>query len=257
MITRYMERTRFNKETDLPVLMMMDEFFQLGPLSGIENTLTYAPGFGLRLWLIVQDIGQLKKNYPDSYDTILGACGVKQFFGINDLPTAKYVTELLGEEEIEVPSITLTKNTSETIGESQSFTNGVSDTFSTSNSWSTTTGSSSGVSGSGGKNGALGWNNSHNSSSTTGGSITRSTSRSFSETRGINRSETQGHSGGYTVSKQTRKLFRPEEVLTSFTKENLTQLVHVRDQGGMLLMRTPYFADPYIAELNLPERKDD
>ena len=257
MVTRYMERTPFDKANELPVLMMMDEFFQLGPLPGIENTLTYAPGFGLRLWLIVQDIGQLKKNYPDSYETILGACGVKQFFGINDLPTAKYVSELLGEEEIEVPSITLTKNQSETFGESLSQTRGVSRTSSLTDSWSTTTGSTSGLSGSGGKNSAMGWNSSQSSSNTSGGSVTQSTSFSSSTTYGINRSETQGSSGGYTISKQARKLFRPEEVLTSFTKENLTQLVHVRDQGGMLLMRTPYFADPDIVALHHsePERE--
>lgn len=252
-----MQRTSFNKEADWPVLMMIDEFFQLGPIPAIENTLTYAPGFGLRLWLIIQDIGQLKKNYPKSWETILGACGVKQFFGINDLSTAKYLSELLGEEEIDVPSITLTKNTSKTAGTSESITKGTNRSYSNSSSWSTTSGQSSGYSGSTSKNSGLGWNSGNSSSSTYGGSSSSSVGYSESFTSGVNNSETEGLSKGYTVSKQTRRLFRPEEALTAFTKENLVQVLHVRDQGGMLLVRTPYYADPDLLSLQRSEHSHE
>lgn len=252
-ISQYIQRTDFNKETDWPVLMMIDEFFQLGPLPAIENTLTYAPGFGLRLWLIIQDIVQLKKNYPDTWETILGACGVKQFFGINDLATAKYLSELMGEEEIDVPSVTLTKNTSETKGTSSSRTEGTSHSSSTSESWSKTTGDSSGSSGRTsfllGQRGESGWNSGTSSSSTYGGSSSSNTGYNESVTEGDNRSETQGFSKGYTISKQARRIFRPEEVMTAFTKENLVQMLHVRDQGGMLLVRTPYYSDPDLLAL--------
>ncbi|MEP3280475.1 MAG: type IV secretory system conjugative DNA transfer family protein [Stappiaceae bacterium] len=238
-MTQYIQRTgsKFDKENEWPILMMIDEFFQLGPLPSIENTLTYAPGMGLRLWLIVQDIGQLKKNYPDSWETILGACGVKQFFGINDLPTAKYVSELLGEEEIDVPSITLTKNTSETHGDNQSVSVGSSESFTSGSSWGTSSGSSSGY-------GGGGFNSGSNSGSNSGGSFSSTFGTNKSISQGTSTSQTEGLSKGYTISKQARKLYRPEEILTGLTKENLAQLLHVRDQGGMLLMRTPYFADP-------------
>lgn len=242
-ICQYIQRTAFNKETDWPVLMMIDEFFQLGPIPAIENTLTYAPGFGLRLWLIIQDIGQLKKNYPESWETILGACGIKQFFGINDLQTAKYVSELLGEEEIDVPSVTMTRNQSETTGESRSNTVGTNQSFSNTDSWSSTIGSSSTRGGSGGPHGNSNWSSSGNVSFTSGGSTSRSFGVNESQTVGTNRSETQGVSQGYTVSKQARRLFRPEETMTAFTRENLVQLLHVRDHGGMMLIRTPFFAD--------------
>lgn len=246
-ICQYIQRTPFNKETDWPVLMMIDEFFQLGPIPAIENTLTYAPGFGLRLWLIIQDIGQLKKNYPDSWETILGACGIKQFFGINDLPTAKYLSELLGEEEIDVPSITLTKNQSETQGENESITVGSSGSFTSGTNWSTSSGSSSSFGGGAGSN----WNSGSNSGSSSGGSSSSTYGTNKSVTQGTNHSETEGMSKGYTVSKQARKLFRPEETLTAFTKENLVQLLHVRDHGGMMLIRTPYYADPDLLALQI------
>ncbi len=252
-ICQYIQRTEFNKDTDWPVLMMIDEFFQLGPIPTIENTLTYAPGFGLRLWLIIQDIGQLKKNYPDSWETILGACGIKQFFGINDLPTAKYLSELLGEEEIDVPSVTLTKNQSETRGENSSFTVGSSESVSQGTNWSTSSGGSSSVGASGG---GMNSNSGSNSSSSVGGSFSRSFSINESATEGTSRSETEGTSKGYTIAKQARRLFRPEEVLTAFTKENLVQLLHVRDHGGMMLIRTPYFADPELLALVQEEKNN-
>lgn len=255
-ITQYIQKTQFNKETDWPVLMMIDEFFQLGTLPAIENTLTYAPGFGLRLWLIIQDIGQLKKNYPDTWETILGACGIKQFFGINDLQTAKYLSELLGEEEIDVPSISMTQNASETRGTSQSTSEG------TSTSQSTSVGTSSGVSFGGSigrahsKDGNTQMGLSMNWNSGSSRSTSQSSGLSQSETKGTSNSRSVGQTKGYTVSKQTRRLFRPEEALTAFTKENLVQLLHVRDHGGMMLIRTPFFSDPDIKGL-LDEEKTD
>jgi len=215
-ITQFIQRTPFDKSADLPVLMMIDEFFQIGPMPSIENTLTYAPGFGLRLWLIVQDIVQLKRNYPDSWETIMGACGIKQFFGVNDLTTAKYVSEMLGEQEIAVPSINVTKTTSQTLGGNSS------DTFGS--SFSATSGSSP--------------------SSNFGFSSSYASGESWSETAGISR--------GYTVGKQARRVLKPEEVMTSFTKNNLAQIVHVRDYGGMFLIRTPFFSDPYFVK-SLPK----
>jgi type IV secretory pathway TraG/TraD family ATPase VirD4 len=121
-VMKYMQTTPFKKERDRPVMMMIDEFAQLGPLPQILNALTYGPGFGLRLWLIVQDLNQLKANYPDSWETIMNACGIKQFFGIGDLFTAKYVSEYAGDEMIEVPSISVTETQSQTEGRTSSHT---------------------------------------------------------------------------------------------------------------------------------------
>lgn len=343
-IIQYIERTGldFDKREHWPVLMMIDEFFQLGPMPSIVNTLTYAPGFGLRLWLIIQDLNQLKANYPKSWETILGACGIKQFFGINDLTTAKYVADLLGETEVDVPSITLNQTISEaegvnrartvgsnrartvgenwsesltvtdgtTFGSSSSVASGTSSSFGTNSSHSTNqgqsvnqgwntgsssgssdsygrstapdslygtrtsgtnSGTSSGISGgvsassgssdSSGTSAQFGRSNTVTQSSsfsqtqsiargrTSGGSASDTVGSSVSDTEGTSQTLTDGRSYGFTVSKQTRKLYRPEELLLAFTKENLTQIAYVRDQGGMLLFRTPYYADPYFQML--------
>lgn len=245
---KFIERTSFDKAKDSPILMMIDEFFQLGPMPSIINTLTYSPGFGLRLWLIVQDLNQLKANYPDTWETIIGACGIKQFFGVNDLTTAKYVSELLGEEEIDLPSVTLgasrtvteSDNSSVTIGRSQSDTSGLTATT-----------------GSGQSTGRNRQDFELFGSSNRGASSSNSTAQSASQTVGSSQSETSGtgtsrslaENRSYTITHQARKLFHPEEVTRAFTRDNLVQLLHVRDHGGCLLLRTPYYADPYFAPL--------
>lgn len=349
-MVQYIERTgrHFDKKKDLPVMMMVDEFAQLGPVPTIPKTLTYAPGLGLRLWLIIQDLNQLKANYPNEWESILGACGIQQFFGVNDPTTSKYISDLLGEEEVEVPSMTMTENRSETDGWNRSQTDGVSSSetdgqnwsnsrstsasrtegTSTSNTRSTNSstsighnegwntggsssqgwnkgtsfskndshrgdpasrsnpgnvsynaGQSAGVSGgsssSSGRSGGVNvsrqhgtgysTSESHSASSTWGSSESSSEGGSRSTTRGRNQSETAGQSGsetagrtfGFNVSRQTRKLYRPEEVRLAFTKDNLVQLTYVRDQGGMLLFRTPFFADPYFQKLLSDASLDD
>lgn len=330
-IIQSIERSTFDKGRDLPILMMIDEFFQLGPLPSITNTLTYARSFGLRLWLIVQDLNQLKMNYPESWETILGACGIKQFFGVNDLFTARYVSELIGEEEIDVPSVSLTKtysdtestNGSETTGEGLTQTlgmnwsraNGQSQSTATSDGTSATTGLTSGTSatrtlghgtsegegtgsndgtsiGADGKTGsnqgrsgsrnqgsnqsasdALGSSTSSSTSggrsnsisvtagasvtNTLGGSSSTAESRNRSTSAGWGASVSTGTNYAYTVSKQTRRRLRAEDVLLSFTKDNMVQLTHIRDQGGMLLFRTPYYADPYFRWLLTNDKQDE
>ncbi|ABB76097.1 Type IV secretory system Conjugative DNA transfer [Nitrosospira multiformis ATCC 25196] len=330
-IIQSIERSEFDKKRDHPVLMMIDEFFQLGPIPSITNTLTYSRSFGLRLWLIVQDLNQLKTNYPDAWETILGSCGIKQFFGVNDLVTAKYVSELIGEEEIDIPSISLTKTSSGTESRNSSQTHSQGMTSTAGNNWSSSTGrsvsfsrtnstnhnittgrgisnnqaASSGVSeswGSGANNGetitnsqqtsqnsgrsahattgqnygvssSLGQSSSLSGSAgqsassgmtfgssisdTRGGSISTSESRNISNTAGEGSSVSTGINYAFSVSKQKRRLLRPEDVLVSFTKKNLVQLTHIRDQGGMMLFRTPFYADPYFRFLLTEKTKND
>jgi type IV secretion system protein VirD4 len=300
-VIQFIERSRFNKEKDHPILLMMDEFFQLGPLPTIANTLTYARSFGLRLWLVVQDLNQIKANYPEQWETILGACGIKQFFGVNDMFTAKYISEMIGHQEINVPSISisetysdaLSQNSSETESENRNLTvahavsksEGDSTSVSQATNWNNSEGKNAGTnvgasinynhaahpSGSGLNTGVTtggstgsssGTNASVSTSSGHGGSLSETYSRNrsttvsqtVSESEGTSQSRTIGHGSTFTsgknyafsVSKQTRAIFRPEDVLTAFTQQNVTQLVHVRDQGGMLLFRTPFFADPFF-----------
>ena len=79
-----------------PVLFLLDEMPTLGRLAMIEQAYGLMAGFGMQLWGIVQDVGQLKRIYGDGWETFIGNSGVIQYFGSHDSMTANYFSELCG-----------------------------------------------------------------------------------------------------------------------------------------------------------------
>jgi type IV secretion system protein VirD4 len=101
------------------VLFMLDEFGNLGKVEEIEDDLTLLRGYGGQICIIAQSIGQLKKLYGDAgFDNIMANSKAQLFFGVNDLGTQKYVSEILGEQTIEIASHTTGKSTSKSTGTS-------------------------------------------------------------------------------------------------------------------------------------------
>ena len=85
------------------VLVMIDEFRQLGPMESLVSKLTVNAGYGFRMVLVLQDVGQLDEVYSKAVRiTTLSACQVKLFIQINDLETAEYVSDMLGQTTLEI-----------------------------------------------------------------------------------------------------------------------------------------------------------
>lgn len=80
------------------VAFLLDEFAQLGRMAAIEDAISLVRGFGLALWLFLQDMDQLKP-YPKRGSFIANA--TSQFFNTKDLETARYVSDSLGKATIE------------------------------------------------------------------------------------------------------------------------------------------------------------
>jgi type IV secretion system protein VirD4 len=87
---------------DLPVLLVLEEFAALGAMKSLERAVAYMRGFGVKLWAVLQDITQLQRDYPKSWETFLGNAGVLQAFSVNDLTTLKYLSERLGETTLQI-----------------------------------------------------------------------------------------------------------------------------------------------------------
>jgi type IV secretion system protein VirD4 len=83
----------------VPVLMLMDEFFQLGSLKAIQNAMSMAAGFGVQLWPVLQDLSQLVELYPRTWETFLSNAGVRMFFGPRDEKTSHYLSGQCGQTE--------------------------------------------------------------------------------------------------------------------------------------------------------------
>lgn len=83
-----------------PVLMCLDEFAVLGHMKTIEDAAGQIAGFGVRLWPILQDLGQLKSLYKDRWETFMGNAGTLQFFGNSDMTTLEWISKRLGETTV-------------------------------------------------------------------------------------------------------------------------------------------------------------
>jgi type IV secretion system protein VirD4 len=78
-----------------PILFMMEEFATLGYMQIMERAAAYFPGFGIKLWAIIQDVSQLQRCYSKSYETFLGNSGLVQCFANGDQPTLDYIARRL------------------------------------------------------------------------------------------------------------------------------------------------------------------
>lgn len=87
-------------KTGHPVLFVLDEFATLGHLQVLETAIGYAAGFGVKFWIILQDLGQLKRHYREGFETFLGNASLIQAFGNNDQTTLDYLSRACGETEI-------------------------------------------------------------------------------------------------------------------------------------------------------------
>ncbi len=90
------------RQPDYPVLFMLDEAAALDRLEMIETGIALYRGFGIKLWLLWQDLSQLRSVYQNRWPTFIANSGLRQFFNVNDWDTAEYVSRMMGNGTIEV-----------------------------------------------------------------------------------------------------------------------------------------------------------
>lgn len=86
------------------VHFVLDEAASLGHMEALDDAVDKYRGYGVRLQFYYQSVSQLRKSFPDGQDQTLLSNVSQVFFGTNDLPTAEYVSNRLGEETIVVRS---------------------------------------------------------------------------------------------------------------------------------------------------------
>jgi len=88
------------QKPEKPILFILDEMAALGRLTMVEQAYGLMAGFGMQLYGVVQDLGQLKRIYGDGYETFIGNSGLIQYFGSRDRMTADYFSALCGEATV-------------------------------------------------------------------------------------------------------------------------------------------------------------
>lgn len=96
-------------EPEIPVTCVIDEFPTLGSMGEVVRALAEIAGYGVRFWLFVQSLTQLKEHYPNNWNTIVSQCSTLNVFGVTDGETIKWLTEELGQstEAIATPSVSI------------------------------------------------------------------------------------------------------------------------------------------------------
>jgi hypothetical protein len=99
------KETEAGELRDKQCLFMLDEFFSLGRIDEIAKASGLMRGYGLQLWPILQDLGQLINLYGrEGSETFFANADLHQFFGNTDPLTLEQVSARLGVTNMkEVP----------------------------------------------------------------------------------------------------------------------------------------------------------
>lgn len=82
-----------------PLLLMLDEFSSLGKLEFIQEAIAYMAAYGLKAFIILQDLTQLYTAYGKE-ESITGNCHVRIAYAPNKLETAKDLSQMAGTRTV-------------------------------------------------------------------------------------------------------------------------------------------------------------
>jgi len=213
IIASEMERGPIKPESGHPVLMLLDEFPALRRMRVLENAAAQIAGFGVKLAVIVQNLGQLKELYKDNWETFIANSGIKLFSCNDDHFTRDYVSKLIGEEDV----VLYNQSKSATEGESRSSSIG--------SSYSSSSGSTFGL-------------------SSGQSSYSVNSGESYGRNASITTGQSTSVSRGFTTSIQKRPLLAPDEVGRQFgDRANPRTLVLISGQQPAALRQTFYYSE--------------
>jgi type IV secretion system protein VirD4 len=82
-------------------MFLIDELPAFGRLAELPRDIATMAGYGVYFTLVIQGIDQLREVYGDAATTIINNCAFKWFCNINDLHTAKFLSDTLGRKTVQ------------------------------------------------------------------------------------------------------------------------------------------------------------
>ena len=87
----------------IPVNFLLDEFPSIGKLGDFKRSIAFTRSFGMNCQILVQSIAQLADMYPrHEWEEIAACCDATICLGVNDLTSAKFISEKCGMTTIQV-----------------------------------------------------------------------------------------------------------------------------------------------------------
>ncbi|WP_415713365.1 type IV secretory system conjugative DNA transfer family protein [Maridesulfovibrio sp.] len=81
------------------LLLMLDEFTSLGKMEIFERALAFMAGYGIKAYIIVQDLTQLQSAYGKE-ESIMSNCHLRIAYAPNKIETAQVLSKMSGETTI-------------------------------------------------------------------------------------------------------------------------------------------------------------
>jgi len=91
------------------LLMMLDEFASLGKLEIMQESLAFLAGYGIKCYLICQDLTQLKSKETGygPEESITSNCHIQNAYPPNRVETAEYLTKMTGLTTVIKTAVTM------------------------------------------------------------------------------------------------------------------------------------------------------
>lgn len=91
------------------LLMMLDEFPSLGKLEIMQESLAFVAGYGIKCYLICQDINQLKSRETGygADESITSNCHIQNAYPPNRVETAEHLSKMVGQTTVIKKQVTL------------------------------------------------------------------------------------------------------------------------------------------------------
>ncbi len=90
---------KFTPRLDHRLLLLIDEFPSLGKMPIFETAFAYIAGYGIKAYLITQDIEQIKDAYGN-HESIISNCHIRIAFAPNKTETAEALSKMAGTTTI-------------------------------------------------------------------------------------------------------------------------------------------------------------
>ncbi|WP_419783935.1 type IV secretory system conjugative DNA transfer family protein [Maridesulfovibrio sp.] len=81
------------------LLLMLDEFTSLGRMEIFERALAFMAGYGIKAYIIVQDLAQLQSAYGKE-ESIMSNCHLRIAYAPNKIETAQVLSKMTGEATV-------------------------------------------------------------------------------------------------------------------------------------------------------------
>jgi type IV secretion system protein VirD4 len=90
------EASEVGPKPDIDMVFVLDEFAALGHMDTLQKASAQMAGYGVKLWVVLQDLSQLQRDYPKDWETFLENASAIQAFANDGGTTTEYLEKRLG-----------------------------------------------------------------------------------------------------------------------------------------------------------------